>query len=449
MKVCPKCGEQHQDSDLRTMCGRCLTSLEYRETAAPPTPVEEQKPPAVETASPVEFRTVEMPSVEEAVGATLPAPAPEPAAPLPAAQAAPVRPIPQTRTQPQKQVIAQAAEHANYRATAWAVLAWLTGFMAAWFALRAAAKGTGEGTTMAFLFLALTVWFMWEWSRWSWVRSVEATFPGRVPIGGSVPFAVTLDAAKDLSVNGVLIRLRATETSWVRRGKGGSRHSRQIVTLQKVLAERIGLKPGERLRLDGELQIPHDAPASFTSDPGSIQWAAHLWVALPGFHADIRQRFPVKVAPYRADESAQRQWPERWKPLLDLRDCKAEVALEADLDKSGNFALETGRATQGRLRIVPLSDIDATGAVVELTYAAESSAMARATTTYHEVLACPGLKKGVEVNWGFIVPGLDGPLSFRGSGFFVTWVLAVTVHRKQARPLTARLPITVMPGPAP
>jgi hypothetical protein len=283
---------------------------------------------------------------------------------------------------------------------------------------------------------------VWRWSCWSWVNSVDVSFPDRMECAQRVPFTVTIAAAKQLGVDKVEISLIARERSY-----SGSRvtSSSELMRLSTTAGTSFELSPWKKASLRASIDIPPDAVPSFRADSFGVDWQVRLWVALPGWHSDVRERMPANVTAVRADESAPIP-PEREFALEGGREFRASVSLAAERDARGKPVLRTIERMRGKAIVV--SNVDAPRAVisVRLRCVMLSPGHTQERVPYSSRIYEGPLTLGERLERPFEIGPLDGPITFVGKIFEVNWWLEVELRPQGVQWRRAQIPVTLAAG---
>lgn len=408
MLVCQKCGRSFPEDGLQTICPTCLAPLVS----------------ALEAAA--EAREAEAPAVAGQASS--------------AAQAAAA--TKEARGQAALTEV-QAASRANVRAASLALGAWVLAFMSIWLAgVTVTRGGAPAALILAGTMAAGAAWMVWRWSCWSWVNSVEVSFPDRIECAQRVPFTVTIAAAKQLGVDRAEISLVARERSY-----SGSRvtGSSELMRLSTTAASSFQLSPWKKASLQAALQIPPDAVPSFKSESFGVDWQVRLWVALPGWHSDVRERMPATVVAVRADERAAVP-PEREFSLEGGRDFRASVSLAAERDARGHPVLRTSERTRGKAIVVSNVDAPRAAIFVRLRCVVLSSGHTDERVPYSSRIYEGALTPGERLERPFEIGPLDGPITFAGKIFEVNWWLEVELRPQGMQWRRAQIPVTLAAG---
>jgi len=463
VKTCPNCGQQYADDDLRTMCGACMATLVPATEAAParapqPQPVQAPQPAAAPALAEQAGAIATLATQEPLAVPVLltqdpslittqpfePQPAPAPAAvgvieqpaPPPAQRAAPSRGAPR---------IIQVGAGANARASAWAVLGFTAGFVALTITVPALVPPVHSG----FVLLALAVWAAAavcarQWSCYGWVRSATVAFPGRVRLGEKARARITLTATRPFEVDRVVLAL--VSQTLIRAGRVQA--AAPITHREVTAASGFKLEANQAATFDVECTVPPDAPASFAARRASVEWFLRLWVAIPGWHADVRERVRFRVAPYLAEAPSGTLVAPQPLPIMDLADCRAEITIGAEvapLDTT-RAVIRTGAPTPVHLSVQPVRELGAAAVMARLDYRLRAKGSGDLATVFRTKVFDDDLAMGAPIAMDFTIPPLEGPLTFSREFLSVDWWLTIEIHQRQAPLRQARLAVVVLPG---
>jgi hypothetical protein len=260
--------------------------------------------------------------------------------------------------------------------------------------------------------------------------------------GQRVPFTVTIAAAKQLAVNRVEISLVASERLYSGNRVTGSS---EIMRLTTVAASSFQLNPWRRASFQATIQVPGDAVASFKTQSFAVDWQVRLWVAIPGWHSDVRERMKAIVAALRADEPAPAP-PEREFALEGGREFRASVSIAAERDARGRPVLRTAEGMRGKAIVVSNMETSRTAILARLRCVLLSPGRSEERTPYSTRIYDGPLATGERLERPFAIELLEGPVTFSGKIFEVNWWLEVELRPQGLQWRRAQIPVRLATG---
>ena len=429
MLVCPKCGQSFPDTDLRTLCPGCFTSLERRgEQTAPsaPTTLAPAAPPQPSPETPAPPPPVTRPSA-------------------PPVASAPVR----SRTPRAATPVERRIRQGDPVATGLAVVACvLTIFaLAATAPLLAGRAGLGS-VIFAVLFWVLAVITTRAFLFRHYVREIALTLPHTAHPGEEIPYRLVVEPARDLPASSATLALRAEERIISTDRSASRRQSVEVFRLDTQLFRQVVLSADHQHVFEGKLALPANAVPSFEGRWNSLKWEARLWVAIPGWRPDAHRRFPLVVSTLVSGPPLPRprtlvvplEWSEK---------CPGELEIATE-QEHGVLHLHTGEQTHAQLRLSPTRKLASGHVWVELGYRVESRGASEGGVACRAELPGGEWAAGETVERDFVltVPA-QGPVSYAGQCFTITWWLSLQVDLPAQADLRTALPVVVECGRQP
>ena len=486
MRTCPKCGAEYADTDFRTLCGYCMSSLapataipstetpasrpvqvggEQSATsvipitvplpeitvpefalpwAAPapemPVPPQDERPPA-ETAlepkdaprKPGPYRPPLTPQPNPAIPQPLIIPVPEPEREPAVPQPAPVpQPVPWPEPdEPQPTATMGRVMTAEELSTGRLVYIFyfMAGIGAIVLGLSIVTQVSGAFWQLGILLLmiAVTGSLMRKALYHSIIHAVKITAGDQARPGESVPLEVSIGILREVDVSDVELTLTGNERAT--RGTGSSATTyRHTFYRRKVRMPAPSRWPGEReVILHVDVPIPTDAIPSFAGRRNAIEWSTELWVGITGL-PDIRERMPVTVAPVWRATPPLEQTPVY--ELPQLGPLNAQLGLRCPVAAEHLPIFQLGRAVPFVLRMSPQGDFQGQRVSVELACLisgsgeSENLMVARQTCTVDSWLDDPGHEER-----GVLAIPPNAPVTYSGKHLRIHW--AVTVRHEK------------------
>lgn len=471
MRVCPKCGAEYAETDIRSMCGSCLVSLVAAKAAPASVATTADVGPVTlgtSSATPLVLPTITLPTFEAAMPEIpapqfpevpqIPAPQPplEPVEPgpmpspltpqpdpdlpqptiIPTPQPAPVpvpSPVPPGPTQPSSSASAvrrrlRAEEVTSGReiSAVFSVLGGLAAIIAvvAMTSMRSGNFGPFQ-VIVPGVFGVLAVLAIRHAIFLGVIRSVKITPKDSIYLGAPLSLDIVIDTLKAVPVTEATITLIGEERAVSGGGKSKTVYQHTFCT-QKVYLPTPAYWPGEaEMAFPTVVHIPADAPASYAGRDNAIDWSAVLWVGIPGWYPDIRQKLKLAVPPTRKGTPPAVLGVMQI-PLTALKDLNATLLLECATGENGAPLLAAGQQVAYQLRIEPSTDSPQQRVWVELAYDVSGAGNKEGTTVTRHPCFRQGWQAGApQTEQGTFTVPRNGPISFDGVHVIIRWVLII------------------------
>ncbi|OPZ81285.1 MAG: hypothetical protein BWY76_03079 [bacterium ADurb.Bin429] len=409
MRLCPKCHAEYDDADLRTLCSVCMVGLVRVGDA----PVEESALPAAPDPAPlVESEIITDARALDAPGSAMPE---EPAFPLQAELGKP-----------------------KY---------WIHG------CLTLLTLAVGLTTISAFeilksaivvipvlvVLLALLLRLVHSLFITRYVRLIPLATP---MLDMTLPVRLECAFRQAIRLTAVEVSLTAVECA-VRTNEDGETNFRQALYQHNAALE--GESPARAFTFTADLPIPRNAPPTFEGHPNRIYWEIAVRIAMPGWLPAIRETFPIRVLPRRANDTALPAQTRQF-PITALEGLPGTVTLDCPVSENGTPVVPIGRPIPFMLEITPDACVTNQRIRVELVYQVTGRGDAESDALASVIVFPEGWTRGARTATGTLLLPPTAPVSFTDQRMKIQWVLRVRHQVLWHRDYMQDFPIAVIPA---
>jgi hypothetical protein len=242
-------------------------------------------------------------------------------------------------------------------------------------------------------------------------------------LGAMLPLQVAVDVLKDIPVTDVEVTLTAQERAIDRGSKSDTTHQHIIYTQTARIPAGGQWTGGQSMFFTANLAIPAELPPSFTGKHNFIEWSAALWVGIPGWYPDIRQKLPLTVRPLVAGAPLPAIEPRAFS-LPELPGLTAYLALSCAM-KDGWPLLQAGSEVPFTLAITTKDGASNERLRVELAYHITGSGDHEDRNIAAVTCFPGGWSAGTQDYTDTLRIPADVPVSYEGHHLRIRWTLTV------------------------
>lgn len=280
------------------------------------------------------------------------------------------------------------------------------------------------------------------------IHNIKVTIPGPTRLGSSLRFEVAVGVLRTLPVTGAELTITATE-----RAQKGSGDSKKVST-HTIFTRTIPIKTpanwqaGKMLVFRPQMPLPAEAMPTFQTKSNSVQWSAALWVGIPGWYPDIRQRVPLTIPALREGHALPPSGPQDYS-LPELGDLSAALTLECPLSATQFPIFPAGQKIPFRLQIAPQEKGENSKISLELSYRITGSGDTEQVTVDHVECFRRGWQAGIQQQeHGFLTVPADSPITYDGTHIHVVWLCTVRQELSWRRDRRQIFEVLVTPADA-
>ena len=274
----------------------------------------------------------------------------------------------------------------------------------------------------------------------STVGALTLSLPSSMGMGIDVPYRVTVTPAARVRINRATLLLLAEERS--------KEHSEcECFRMEVEVCRDEELALGRQATYSGTFHLPEDAPPSLKGDRDQIEWFARLWVGVAGWRPDpVAAAIPTVLAlvPRNAERAAPQEATEI--PAPGLAPFGGRLSVNAVVEPPDRIHLRGGESVDGHLRLTDLAGC--TSLELEVVCTSTVSGEQYKERHYCDVIT---LWEGDSYSGGEVLIPLrisvpsQGPPTYRGELLSIDWVARVRAKTAEWTEI-AFIPLVVRPA---